>query len=44
MLDSEKSLYEGLRCLGQQAVEACGPYADNTSAVALRINAAELAS
>ena len=43
-LGSEQALYDSLRALGQQAVEACGPYADNTSAVALRITAAELAS
>lgn len=31
-----KGLADGLRRLGEQAVRACGPYADNTSAVALR--------
>ena len=36
-LNSQQGLYEGLRALGKQAVEACGPYADNTSAVAARI-------
>ncbi|UCG73800.1 MAG: serine/threonine-protein phosphatase [Chromatiales bacterium] len=36
-LGSGDELYDGLRMLGQQAVEACGPYADNTSAVAVRV-------
>ena len=33
---ADDGLTEGLRRLGEQAVRACGPYADNTSAVALR--------
>ena len=33
---ADDDLAEGLRRLGEQAVRACGPYADNTSAVALR--------
>lgn len=37
-LSSKDALYDGLRMLGQQAVEACGPYADNTSAVAVRVD------
>lgn len=37
ILGRGKKLYDGLHALGQQAVEACGPYADNTSAVAVRI-------
>lgn len=36
-LGSKDELYDGLRMLGQQAVEACSPYADNTSAVAVRV-------
>lgn len=36
-LTSGEVLYDGLHALGRQAVEACGPYADNTSAVAVRI-------
>lgn len=36
-LDEGRELGEGLRALGQQAVEACEPYADNTSAVAVRV-------
>ncbi len=37
-LGSKEALYDGLRVLSQQAVEACGPYADNTSAVAVRVH------
>lgn len=37
-------LYDGLRTLGQLAVEACGPYADNTSAVAVRLLAVDAES
>lgn len=37
-LGSKGELHDGLRVLGQQAVEACGPYADNTSAVAVRVD------
>lgn len=36
-LGSKEALYDGLSVLSQQAVEACGPYADNTSAVAVRL-------
>jgi serine/threonine protein phosphatase PrpC len=43
-LDAQPSLYDSLHRLGRQAVEACGPYADNTSAVALRVNGAESGS
>ena len=34
--DPEIPLREALRKLGEKAVQACGPYADNTSAVAFR--------
>ena len=37
-------LYERLLSLGQQAVKACGPYADNTSAVAVRLHNGKAAS
>ena len=37
-------LYESLLSLGQQAVKACGPYADNTSAVAIRLHNGKAAS
>jgi serine/threonine protein phosphatase PrpC len=33
---SEAPLYNDVRRLGEQAVRACGPYADNTTAAALR--------
>ena len=36
-IDNGEGLYDSLRNLGQQAVKACGPYADNTSAVAVRV-------
>lgn len=39
VLSKGRKLYEGLDALGQQAVKACGPYADNTSAVAVRVGA-----
>jgi serine/threonine protein phosphatase PrpC len=37
-LGSGNQLRDGLNALGQKAVQACGPYADNTSAVAVRVS------